>query len=220
MNETEYVSEEMLEEVRVYVKSALSPKRAAHVFAVEKAAVRLGQLYLPSELMELRAAALLHDITKEYSIERHLEILSRFGCEATETELYAPKTLHAKTAALLIPELFPRLAQAEIVSAVRNHTTGCAGMSLFDMLIYLADYIDETRTFGDCVKLRNAFEGARPDSLAYADRIKLLRRIMATSLDMTLVALIADGAPIHPDTVAARNELVLTIKKENEEIEK
>ena len=85
---------------------SVSEKRRRHILAVERMAVTLGELYAPESIGVLRAAALLHDLTKEYTTERHLELLGRAGKAVREVELSAPKTLHAMTAAQLIPELY------------------------------------------------------------------------------------------------------------------
>ena len=45
----------------------------------------------------------------------------------------------------------------ELINAVRYHTTGRADMSICEKIIFLADYIDMSRKFDDCVKLRNYF---------------------------------------------------------------
>ena len=45
----------------------------------------------------------------------------------------------------------------ELVSAVRYHTTGRADMTIAEKIIYLADFIDMSRKFEDCVVLRDYF---------------------------------------------------------------
>ena len=159
--------------------------------------------------MQLRAAALLHDLTKEYGIDEHRKVFAAHGIEVSEEDLLAPKTLHARTAALLIPERFPDVADPEILSMVRWHTTGHAGMTLPEKILYLADYIDLSRTFADCVMLRRYFWGAFPAEQTRTEREKLLRDTLILSFDLTMRDLLANGNPIAADTVAARNELLL-----------
>ena len=67
-----------IEKLRENVASVLSEKRMKHVLAVENMAFRLGLLYFfqdDESLLLLRAAALLHDVTKELSDEEQLAIL-------------------------------------------------------------------------------------------------------------------------------------------------
>ena len=202
------ITEKMLDALRADIRERMSPKRLRHTLEVEKMAAYLADLYAPECANELRAAALLHDITKEYSTDYHLKICAERDVPLKADALYAPKTLHAITAAALIPELYAEFATSEIIGCVRWHTTGRADMTLCEKLIYLADYIDMSRTFEDCVKLRQAFMEAEPERMDREERLSHLRRILILSYDMTVRALIEDGTPISTDTVEARNRLV------------
>jgi HD superfamily phosphohydrolase YqeK len=82
-------------------------------------------------------------------------------------------------------------------------------MPLTERLLYLADYIDESRTFEACVILRRYFWGADPASMNAEQRLALLRDTLILSYDMTLRDLIGDGLPFGSDTIQARNELLL-----------
>ncbi len=212
------ITEETLAQLRERAMSALSPKRFRHVAAVEEMAARLCALYCPEEKPVLRAAALLHDITKEWSVEEHVAFLEKHGVSVALGDRLAHKTLHARTAALLIPEAFPQFNNPEIVSAVRWHTTGRAGMSLTEKLLYLADYIDLSRKFKDCVLLRRFFFGADPKRMNPAERATLLRDTLILSYDMTIAGLCADGLPVAEDTIRARNDLL--VERAREEMEK
>lgn len=202
------ITEERLNELRGALASSMSEKRYRHTVEVEKMVLRLGELYAPDKLPTLRAAALLHDITKEYTPDRHLMIFAQKGMSLTREDLLAPKTFHARTAAALIPEQYPELAEDEVISCVRWHTTGRRGMTLPEQLVYLADYIDLSRSFENCVRLRNFFFDAHPETMDAAKRLAHLRDTLILSYDMTISDLLAEGTPISPDTFEARNELV------------
>ena len=135
-------SEKALNALYDKVKGKMSEKRFYHTAEVEKMAARLGGLYCPDKRDVLRAAALLHDVTKEYGNEAHFEVFEKYGIRLSAEERLAPKTFHARSAAALIPEEYPEFATDEVISCVRWHTTGRAGMTLAEKLIYLADYID------------------------------------------------------------------------------
>lgn len=165
--------------------------------------------------MKLRAAALLHDITKEYSYDRQLSVGEALGIVFSDIEKAAPKTLHAITAAASIPVRYPEFADDEIISGVRFHTTGRAGMTMFEKIIYFADYIDESRTFPDCVRLRGMFWDPDPASMTPTELDEHFTDVLIESYDVTVRGLIDDGLPIHPATSEARNELILS-KKEYE----
>ncbi len=202
--------EAMLKRLRDSVSGSMSQKRFIHTAAVEEMAARLGALYAPDKIDILRAAALLHDITKEYSAEKQLQTCQAFGIIIAKQDILTPKTFHAKTAAALIPVLYPDFADGEVIDAVRWHTTGHADMTVIEKLVYLADYIDESRTFPDCVALRAMFWDAQPQNMGEAERMAHLDRVLIRSFDMTLHSLIEDGAPISDDTFAARNYLIVS----------
>ncbi len=202
------ITEKMLDDLRAEVAQQMSEKRFRHTAEVEKMAERLGNLYAPEKIPMLRAAALLHDITKEYSADRQLMICAQKNLRIRKTDLHAPKTFHARTAAALIGEKYPEFAQEEIISCVRWHTTGRAGMTLCEKLIYLADYIDMSRSFEDCVTLRNYFFDRAPEKMEERERLLLLRDTLILSFDMTIRGLLADGVPVSIDTIEARNELI------------
>ena len=207
MEQNFIITEEMLETLAQKLEGTMSPKRYRHTAEVEKMAARLGALYAPEYIMQLRAAALLHDITKEFSLQTQLQILQKFGIMIHYSDEISPKTLHARTAALLIPEEYPAFADPTILEAVRWHTTGREGMTVCEKLIYLADYIDLSRTFPDCVAVRNAFWGATPEKMPMAARRRHLRDVILLSLENTLSKLQKGGGTVCLDTLAAREDL-------------
>ena len=202
------ITEAMLDHLREQVMGQMSQKRFRHTAAVEQMAARLAALYCPELSATLRAAALLHDLTKEWSIEEHAAYCRQCGIEPDASYFLSPKTFHALTASLRIAREMPEYNDPVIVGAVRWHTTGHAGMTLSEKLIYLADYIDESRTFEGCVLLRRFFFDANPDSMDEAGRAALLRDTLILSYDLTMRDLLTDGTAIAEDTNRARNELI------------
>ena len=204
-----HISEESLRELYQSVQGSMSEKRFRHTAAVADMVVRLAALYCPEKKDMLMAAALLHDITKEWGKDTQEMFLQNHGEVVTETEKLAPKTYHARTAALLIPEKYPMFAQGEILSYVRYHTTGRAQMTLGEKLVYLADYIDDTRTFPDCVALRTAFWSKDLCGMTQEEKLIHLDDVMILAFDMTFQGLVQEGVPVHPDTMLARNYLLV-----------
>jgi predicted HD superfamily hydrolase involved in NAD metabolism len=199
-----------IEKLRENVSSVLSEKRMKHVLAVEDMAFRIGLLFYRNDsetLNLLRAAALLHDVTKELTDEEQLAILSDHSVKPLPEDLASMPTIHALTAALIIPERFPEFADERLIDAVRYHTTGREGMSLIEKIIFLADYIDETRTYPSCVALREEFFGADPASMSDDERVKHLDRAALASIENTLSYLESKERCIHPLTLAARADL-------------
>lgn len=202
------ITEKMLDSLREEISKRLSEKRFRHTVEVEKMAARLGALYAPEKIPMLRAAGLLHDLTKEYSSDRQLMICAQQALVISKEDLSAPKTFHARTAAALIPEEFPEFADEELCSCVRWHTTGRRGMTLCEQLIYLADYIDLSRTFEDCMALRSFFFDKKPETMEAGARLSHLRDTLILSFDMTIRALLEGGKTVSIDTFEARNELI------------
>lgn len=203
------ITECTLELLRQSIGQEMSPKRLLHTLAVEDMVARLADLYCPDMIPQLRAAALLHDLTKELSTEEQIELCRLHQIPLTEEDLRAPKTLHARTAAALIPSRFPAFADPTVIGAVRWHTVGREGMTLPEQLLYLADYIDDSRTFPNCVGLRRFFWETDPASLSREERQRHLERTLLLSFRLTVADLLSEGALISPETVAARNALLL-----------
>ncbi len=202
-----------LSTLRESILGRMSPKRFAHTVAVEQMVARLCELFCPEATSAMRAAALLHDLTKELDVNGQVALCDRLGLPVTAEDRMAHKTFHARTAAALIPREFPSFADPVILEAVRWHTTGHRGMTLTEQLLYLADYIDLSRTFSNCVILRRYFWGAEPEKMTAEDRLRLLRQTLLLSFDMTVRDLLEEGLPIATDTMEARNELLLLLSK-------
>lgn len=193
--------------LRKEIVNFVGEKRVPHVLGTEKECLELAGIFGMSDAdrEKLAFAALLHDITKSFTPEEHEAFAQsrRLCLPGANTD--SPKTLHAVTGAYMAEELFPDDVDDTVFSAIRWHTTGKADMTLTEKLMYLADYIEPTRTFPDCVKLREYFYSR----IGEDDKISVLDDTLILSFDMTVTELIESGQPIHPDTVAARNYLIL-----------
>ena len=71
------ITEEKLSELRENVAKCLSERRYKHTLEVEKMATKLAEIYCPEKIFDIRAAALLHDITKEYDEKVQISMLSK-----------------------------------------------------------------------------------------------------------------------------------------------
>ena len=202
-------SEEMLFSLRESVKNEMGEKRYFHTLEVEKMAARLGEIYAQDEVSLLRAAALLHDITKERTTEEHIAICENNGVEVSLADRKAPKMFHSKTAALVIPTKYPEFAIPEIITAVRYHTTGRANMTIEEKIIYLADYIDMSRKYEDCVALREFFFDFNFEMATADEKVKHLNNTLIMSYNLTIKGLLDDNKHIDKATFEARNFLIL-----------
>jgi nicotinate-nucleotide adenylyltransferase len=126
-----------INELASLVRNRLPYKRFLHSLGVVKEARRLAVLWGADE-EKAAVAALLHDITKPLSEAEQLQICRDAGIVLNTVERCEPKVLHAITGAVEAKKSYG-IRDAEILSAIRYHTTGKAGMTLLDRVIYLAD---------------------------------------------------------------------------------
>jgi len=136
--------------------SLLDTHRIPHVKACEVAAVELAERW-SVDICEAREAAILHDITKKLDFNENICIMVKHGFSTNNYNNSNAKLLHAYTAAILANEKFG--VSGTVANAIRSHTTGCAGMSMLDKVVYIADYIESTRDFPGVTLMRQmAFE--------------------------------------------------------------
>lgn len=191
------------------VKTLETEKRYKHTEGVQREAFELGKIFMPSKVEKLALCGLLHDITKDFSVEKQLILCDEYGI-CVDKEYFVPKLLHAKTGCEYARQLFGNeIVDDEVYSGIYYHTTGRENMSLFEAIIYFADYIEAGRTFDDCVKLREFFYSKITNATNFSEKIEVLRLAMVLSFDMTIKNLIQEGKAIDNDTVEARNYFLL-----------
>lgn len=193
-----------LEDIRGYVAKVLGKKRFSHTLGVEREMAVLAEIFLRDKSEKLRAAALLHDITKELDVERQRELCKKYALSADTAMERSPKLYHALTGAYVARELFPDIIDDEAFDAIRYHTTGRRGMKLCEKLLYLADYIEDTRTFEDCVLLRSYFYEGIDRAASKEEKYMHLQKTLLKSFDMTISGLESEGAFVDPTTIDAR----------------
>ena len=187
-----------------YIKSVQKDKRFLHTLGVADEAISLGKIFLPKKLEKLYFTGLLHDITKDFSTEKHLELCSKYSIAISPD--IAPKLLHSKTGAAYARDKFGEdYIDSEVYNAIFRHTTGSVNMSVFDIIIYLADYIEQGRTFEDCVYLRKFFYDRIKKANTKEERLEVLRKALVLSFDLTIKNLIDEGKSIDSDTINSRN---------------
>ena len=178
-------------QLRAAALSYLKNRRIPHVLGTEQEAVRLAERY-GADVEKARVAALLHDCTKKLNMPEQLALCEHYGIELDELESKALKLLHAKTGAEIARDVFG--VDDEIYRAIWWHTTGHAGMTLLEKIIYLADYMEPTRDFPGVEELRRA---------CYED----LDKGLLLGLEMSIEEMTAMGNPVHHATVEARDAL-------------
>ncbi len=202
------MEEAVLISVREEMEKLISPGRFEHTLGVEREVQSLCEIYLPEREREMRVAALLHDITKELGAAEHIRLLEKYGVPVPESYKRTPKLFHALTGAYLAKEKFGKYVDNRVFSAILYHTTGRRDMTLEEKLLYLADYIEDTRRFDDCVRLRKYFYDNIATASTKTERQSVLNKTLLYSFDMTIKALVLEDAEIDLNTVDARNSLI------------
>ena len=158
---------------------------------------------LPEKKQSLRAAALLHDIAKELPPEEQKDLIKKARIKLTDEELLSVTTLHSYASVYLIKRDFPSFATREILLATKNHTVGAPRMSLFEIIIFLSDYIEEGREYESAVKLRefvlSSLSGNKRQD------VRLIKYAAYSSINYTIENLSAQGKYINPKSVLTRN---------------
>jgi predicted HD superfamily hydrolase involved in NAD metabolism len=129
------------------------PNRLKHVIGVRDTALDFGKKY-NLDLEQLEIAALLHDMTKYYTVDQNKEIIDKHF-EETERiyKYYNDKILHAFSAYVLAKEKY-NIKSGEILNSILNHTIGRPNMSMYEKIIFLSDYTEPNRTYESCVNVR------------------------------------------------------------------
>jgi len=180
------------EEIKKELKTRISEKRYNHSLGAMKVAGELAKQYGENE-EEAQFAGLIHDIAKEMNkieIEKYLE---KYGIEVDEIEKKQMSLLHAKLGASIAKEEFG--ANDKIQNAIKYHTTGNKNMDKFAKIIYLADKIEENRTYEEVEIVRE---------LAKSDLDKAILFV----LDFNIQKSIKKQTLIHPDTIELRNYIL------------
>lgn len=198
-----------LEKIRVCIADYMSEKRLIHTLSVEKTALDLAKIlfaYLGIDekyFSDISAAALLHDITKKYTLEEHKAVCMDKKIPVCKYELTRGFTLHAKTGAFTARDIFG--INDIVFSAIYCHTTGKEDMNVFDKIIFIADYIEETRTAKECICARNYFyENEKSEK----NKLLLLDLTIIKALKATVSYLLESNSTIECETINTLNFLL------------
>ncbi len=181
-------------EYKQIIRKMMGDYRYVHSCNVADEAVTLAKLY-GCDPQKAYVAGILHDITKELPREEQLQIIRDGGIILDDVQKNAPKLWHSISGSVYV-RLKLGITDEDIINAVRYHTTGRAGMSLPEKIIYIADYTSAERSYDGADVMR---EKSR----------KSLEEAMLFSCQYTLQKLSSQQAAIHPDQLFCYNELVL-----------
>lgn len=185
------------EQIKEQLLKTLSKSRFEHSMAVSDTAARLARRYGVNE-EKAALAGLVHDCAKEFKNEILLKMCADYGLELDDVMLSEQKLIHARLGAKYAKHEFG-INDEDIYDAVFYHTTAKANMPLLTKIIYVADFIEPNRSF-ECVDLLRAKAFDKID-LAILD-----------GLDYTINKTVFKKRMLHPETVDARNYMILKMR--------
>lgn len=184
-----------LEKITEIVKDKLSSHRFEHTMAVCKLSKELARRYGVNEDYAA-LAALLHDYTKEESIEIQLKKIKESGIildTASDKYVYL---YHGLTAYLFAKNEL-HIQNEDILNAIRYHTCGKANMSMLEKIIYVADACSYDRMYPE---------------------VETMRKLSFEDIDECMVQLIhCNRKSLSPDATLWFNAMFLSRGKQNEE---
>ena len=132
--------------IKLYLNSIFSSdlERLNHIYSVNKVAIALGKKY-NVDIEKLEIAALLHDATKNDGLEK-IKRMARIKFDDSILSNIPKGCLHAYSATVLANQHF-NIVDQEILDAITYHCSGRKAMSLVEQIIYISDFIEETRDF-------------------------------------------------------------------------
>ncbi len=184
-----------IEAMQKELKKRLKPSRYEHSLGVMETAVQLAKRFGVDE-EKARVAGLLHDCAREYKNELLYHEAVRRGIAFGAIEQAMPILLHAYIGAYRVTELYG-VSDEAIEQAIWRHTVGAPGMTKLDKIIWFADMIEPHRDYPEVEELRRLAREASLDDMV----------LEGLSQSISFVA--QKGHMIHPDTVLARNEILL-----------
>ncbi|MCI8590630.1 MAG: HD domain-containing protein [Clostridiales bacterium] len=176
----------------------VTPNRKKHILSVFETAKNIvWDQNCQSLLEKAEIAALLHDISKNFSYTLHLDIIKKYALPVTSEDLETPEVLHAFTGAAVAKNLFPQLIDEEIYNAIFYHCTGKADMSLLEKILFLADYIEPDRSYESCMKVRHYYQQNKEEKNGLDQAVYL-------SLEETVDHLTRNREKINSRTIQAK----------------
>ena len=177
------------------IRNRLSNYRFHHSMCVAEEARRLARLYGADE-KKAYTAGVLHDIMKDTEPTAQLQILKDYSIELDEVEAISPTLWHARCGEAFLRHILV-VEDEEILRAVRYHTTGRAGMTLLEQVLFTADFTSADRDYPDVDVMRRLADQSLMEAIRYG-------------VEYTIHDLLNRGRAVHPDTVALYNDIVLS----------
>lgn len=182
-----------LSEYRKIITAKLDTFRLHHSECVSECAATLAETY-GADVEKARLAGLLHDVMKNADRAEQLSELDKAGVTLSLVEMLNPKVWHQISGAAFLKNE-GIVTDEEILGAVRWHTTGRAGMTLLEKVVYIADFISADRDYPDVGVVRKLAQQSLEEAILY-------------TAQYTIKKLVSAKLPVHPATVECYNDMV------------
>lgn len=172
----------------------IGEKRYNHSVRVMKTAIKLAEIN-NADIGKAKVAAILHDCAKIIDETNLLKRTYDFDIILDACMEHNHELIHGPLGAKIAEEEYG-VKDIQILDAIYYHTTGRENMNILDKIIYMADYIEPYRNFVGVEEIRK---------LAFED----LDKSLILAMEKTIIFLIENKKLIHPDTIKARNYLLI-----------
>lgn len=139
-------------EAKNLVEEKLPKKRFDHSVRVAETAVKMAEIF-NADKDKSYLAGVLHDYCK-YDNDDDMKQIIKEAAFSEEYLDYGNAILHGPAAAVIMKKEF-YINDKEILLAIKNHTTGRAGMGLIEKIIFVSDYIEPKRDIPGVEDIRN-----------------------------------------------------------------
>lgn len=171
------------------VQTKITPARYEHILRVESCAIALAEKY-GADKEACSLAAILHDYAKDVDKDTIKRLVDNGDLQAELLE-YGSQIWHGPAGSYYAEKTFG-IVDAAILSAISQHTIGGREMTLLSKILFIADYVEEGRTFPGVEEARE---------LAFED----LNQAVIYKITQTLVHLVQKRVKIYPETLFVYN---------------
>ena len=175
------------------LRQKLTSKRYEHSIAVMKRAMELAKRY-GVDTEKAKLAGLLHDVMKDEDKRNLLQFIQDSDILLSVAEKNGPPLWHDIGGFLYVRDVL-KIEDADVLNAIRYHTTGRAHMSPLERIVYLADLTSADRDYPDVEETRKRSEQSLDIGMLY-------------SINFLICDLVKKGNMLHQDTVDCYNELI------------
>lgn len=188
-----------MDSIESYIERNLTEKRKKHTYGVAQTAEKLARQY-GACADKARTAALFHDMFRSAPQDVLNMYVRQLGLDSRYLD--NANLAHGPVAAIMMERDY-HISDADLLHAVRYHTTGRADMSLLEKILYLADAIEPGRDYPGVGRARQLAEES-------------LDRACLFCMERSITYIRQQGLFLHEDTINARDYLREQLEKKGD----